>query len=114
MPVQWVNRPNSDFRGVSGKVVSGYISKNDEICILPSGKKTKVERIITPNGDAEVCGVDQSITVTFSDEIDCSRGQILSATKAPLELADQFETTIIWMNDDPLIPGRSYYLKIGA
>ena len=114
MPVQWVNRPNSDFRGVSGKVVSGYISKNDEICILPSGKKTKVERIITPNGDAEVCGADQSITVTFSDEIDCSRGQVLSAAKAPLELADQFETTIIWMNDDPLIPGRSYCLKIGA
>ena len=114
MPVQWVNRPNSDFRGVSGKVVSGYISKNDDICILPSGKKTKVERIITPNGDAEVCGADQSITVTFSDEIDCSRGQILSAANAPLELADQFETTIIWMNDDPLIPGRSYYLKIGA
>ena len=114
MPVQWVNRPNSDFRGVSGKVVSGYISKNDEICIFPSGTKTKVERIITPNGDAEVCGADQSITVTFSDEIDCSRGQVLSAAKAPLELADQFETTIIWMNDDPLIPGRSYYLKIGA
>ena len=114
MPVQWVNRPNSDFRGVSGKVVSGYISKNDEVCILPSGKKTKVERIITPNGDAEVCGTDQSITITFSDEIDCSRGQVLSAAKAPLELADQFETTIIWMSDDPLIPGRSYYLKVGA
>ncbi len=114
MPVQWVNRPNSDFRGVSGKVVSGYISKNEEICILPSGKKTKVDRIITPNGDAEVCSADQSITITFSDEIDCSRGHILSAAKAPLELADQFKTTIIWMSDDPLIPGRSYYLKIGA
>ena len=114
MPVQWVNRPNSDFRGVSGKVVSGYISKKDEICILPSGKKTKVERIITPNGDAEICGADQSITITFSDEIDCSRGHVLSAAKAPLEVADQFETTIIWMSDDPLIPGRSYYLKIGA
>ena len=114
MPVQWVNRPNSDFRGVSGKVVSGYISKNDEICILPSGKKTKVDRIITPNGNAEFCGTDQSVTVTFSDEIDCSRGQVLSAAKAPLELADQFDTTIIWMSDDPLIPGRSYYLKIGA
>lgn len=114
MPVQWVNRPNSDFRGVSGKVVSGYISKNDEVCILPSGKKTKVERIITPKGDAEVCGADQSITITFSDEIDCSRGQVLSAATAPLELSDQFETTIIWMSDDPLIPGRSYYLKVGA
>ena len=114
MPVQWVNRPNSDFRGVSGKVVSGYISKNDEVCILPSGKKTKVERIITPKGDAEACGADQSITITFSDEIDCSRGQVLSGAKAPLELADQFETTIIWMNEDPLIPGRSYYLKVGA
>jgi len=114
MPVQWVNRPNSDFRGVSGKVVSGYISRNDEICIFPSRKKTKVERIITPNGDAEICGSGQSITVTFSDEIDCSRGQILSAVTAPLELADQFETTIIWMNEHPLIPGRSYYLKIGT
>ena len=114
MPVQWVNRPNSDFRGVSGKVVSGYISKNDEICILPYGKKTKVDRIITPNGNAEFCGTDQSVTVTFSDEIDCSRGQVLSAAKAPLELADQFDTTIIWMSDDLLVPGRSYYLKIGA
>ena len=114
MPVQLVNRPNSDFRGVSGKVASGYISKNDEICIFPSGKITKVERIITPEGNADLCFVGQSVTLKFSDEIDCSRGNILTAVKTPLEFADQFETTIIWMNEDALLPGRSYYLKIGT
>ena len=114
MPVQLVNRPNSDFRGVSGKVASGYISKNDEICIFPSGKITKVERVITPEGNADLCFVGQSVTLKFSDEIDCSRGNILTAVKTPLEFADQFETTIIWMNEDALLPGRSYYLKIGT
>ncbi len=114
MPVQLVNRPNADFRGISGKSVSGYISVNDEISVFPSGKKTKVKEIITPSGFAEVSSPGESITLTFRDEIDCSRGQILSSANAPLEMSNQFETTIIWMHEDALVPGRSYYLKIGS
>ena len=114
MPVQLVNRRNADFRGVSGKSVSGYISVNDEISVFPSGKKTKVKEIITPSGFAEVSSPGESITLTFRDEIDCSRGQILTSANAPLEMSNQFESTIIWMHETALIPGRSYYLKIGS
>ena len=114
MPVQLVNRPNSDFRGVSGKVSSGCISKNDEISIFPSGKKTKIKEIITPNGSVEKSLPGQSITLTFKDEIDCSRGHIVSSESSPLEISDQFEATIVWMHENPLVPGRSYYLKIGC
>ena len=114
MPVQLVNRPNSDFRGVSGKVASGCISKNDEISVFPSGKKTKIKEIITPNGSVEKSLPGQSITLTFKDEIDCSRGHIVSSESSPLEISDQFEATIVWMHENPLVPGRSYYLKIGC
>ena len=114
MPVQLVNRPNSDFRGVSGKSISGYISKNDEISVFPSGKKTKVKEIISPNGSVEKSRPLQSLTLTFKDEIDCSRGNIISAAKSPLEISDQFEATIVWMDEKPFVPGRSYNLKIGC
>ena len=86
MPVQLVNRPNSDLRGVSGKVASGCISKNDEISVFPSGKKTKIKEIITPNGSVEKSLPGQSITLTFKDEIDCSRGHIVSSESSPLEI----------------------------
>ena len=114
MPVQFVNRPNSDFRGVSGKSTSGYISKNDEISIFPSGKKTRVEEIISPNGSIDKSLPGQSITLTFKDEIDCSRGNIISSAKSPLEISDQFEATIVWMDEKPFVPGRAYNLKIGC
>ncbi len=114
MPVQLVNRPNSDFRGISGKVASGYISKNDEISIFPSGKKTKVKEIISPNGSIDKSLPGQSLTLTFKDEIDCSRGDIISSVKSPLEISDQFEATIVWMDEKPFVPGRSYNLKIGC
>ncbi len=114
MPVQLVNRPNSDFRGVSGKSTSGYITKNDEISIFPSGKKTRVKEIISPNGSVAKSFPGQSITLTFKDEIDCSRGNVISSVKSPLEISDQFETTIVWMDEKPLVPGRSYNLKIGC
>ena len=114
MPVQWVNRPNLDFRGFSGKVAAGIIKPGDEIRILPSGKTSQVNRIVTFDGDLEAAMLGQSVTLTLKDELDCSRGQIITASAAPLEVADQFETTLIWMEDEPLIPGRSYYLKIGA
>ena len=114
MPVQLVNRPNSDFRGVSGKVTSGYISINDEVMVFPSGKKTQVKEIISPSGAVKRSTLDQSITLTFQDEIDCSRGHIISSAKSPLEISDQFETTIVWMHENALVPGRSYHLKIGS
>ena len=114
MPVQWVNRPNLDFRGFSGKIAEGSISPNDEVLILPSGKKSRVDRIVTFNSDLEVATSGQSITLTLKDEIDCSRGQIIVAANFPLEVADQFQTTLIWMGEEALIPGRSYYLKIGT
>ncbi len=114
MPVQWVNRPNSDFRGFSGKVAAGVIKPGDEVRILPSGKTSNVDRIVTFDGDMKKALAGQSVTLTFKDEVDCSRGQIITASAAPLEVADQFETTLIWMDDEPLIPGRSYFLKIGT
>ena len=114
MPVQLVNRPNSDFRGVSGKPASGYISVNDEIAVFPSGKRTIIKEIITPNGTAAQSLPSQSITLTFKDEIDCSRGDVISSANSPLEISDQFETTIIWMHENALVPGRSYLLKIGG
>ena len=114
MPVQLVNRPNSDFRGVSGKSASGHIAKNDEISIFPSGKKTRVKEIITPNGSVDKSLPSQSITLTFKDEVDCSRGNIISSAKSPLEISDQFEATIIWMDEKPFVPGRAYNLKIGC
>ena len=99
MSVQLVNRPNSDFRGVSGKSASGYISKNDEIKVFPSGKKTRIKEIITPSGTAEQSSPSQSI-LTFTDEIDCSRGDVISSSKSPLEISDQFEATIVWMHEN--------------
>jgi len=114
MPVQLVNRPNSDFRGVSGKPASGYISKNDEIAVFPSGKRTRIKEIITPSGTAEQSLPSQSITLTFKDEIDCSRGHVISSANSPLEISDQLEATVIWMHENALVPGRSYHLKIGS
>ena len=114
MPVQWVNRPHSEFRGFSGRIAAGTIKPGDEVRILPSGKTSHVDRIVTFDGDLDAAGAGQSITLTLTDEVDCSRGQIITASAAPLEVADQFETTLIWMDEKPLIPGRSYYLKMGA
>jgi bifunctional enzyme CysN/CysC len=114
MPVQWVNRPNSDFRGFSGKVSCGLVTLGDEVRILPSGKTTQIDRIVTFDGDLETAVAGQSITLTFEKEVDCSRGQVIVSAASPLEVADQFETTLIWMGEEELIPGRSYYLKIGT
>ena len=114
MPVQWVNRPNLDFRGFSGKIASGIVKPGDEVRILPSGKTSHVDRIVTLGGDLDQVVAGQSITLTLRDEVDCSRGQIITAAKDPLEVADQFEATLIWMDETDLVPGRAYYLKIGA
>jgi len=114
MPVQRVNRPNQNFRGFSGKVATGTVKPGDKVRILPSGKTSHVDRIVTYDGDLKQAVSDQSITLTLKDEVDCSRGQIIVSASSLLESADQFETTLIWMDEKTLIPGRSYYLKIGT
>ena len=102
MPVQWVNRPNSNFWGFSGKVAAGTIKPGDEVCILPSGKTSRVDRIVTYDGDLDIAAMGQSITLTLTDEVDCSRGNVIKA-KPPLQVADQFETKLIWMDETALI-----------
>jgi bifunctional enzyme CysN/CysC len=114
MPVQWVNRPNLDFRGFSGQIASGTVRPGDKIRVLPSGRETTIGRIVTKDGDLPLGVAGQSITLTFSDEVDCSRGDVIAAAQSPTEVADQFETTIVWMATDPMLPGRSYGLKLGA
>jgi bifunctional enzyme CysN/CysC len=114
LPVQWVNRPHHDFRGFAGTIASGSIRAGERVCVQPSGRESTVARIVTADGDLEQATVGASITLTLTDEIDISRGDMLSTASAPAEVADQFEATIIWMADEPLLPGRPYLLKIGA
>ena len=114
MPVQWVNRPNLDFRGFSGQIATGTVKPGDELRSLPSGKTSTVKSIVTMDGDLDEAVAGQSVTITLADEIDCSRGDVLAAADSPPEVADQFETTIVWMDDEPLVVGRAYWLKLGA
>ena len=114
MAVQWVNRPNLDFRGFSGLISSGSIKPGDAVRVLPSGKTSTVSRIVTFDGDLPEAIAGQSVTLCFADEIDCSRGDIITKAEAPTQVADQFESTLVWMSDEALIPGRPYWLKIGA
>jgi len=114
MAVQWVNRPNLDFRGFSGQIATGTVKVGDPVRVVPSGKTSNIERIVTMDGDLTEAVAGQSVTLTMSDEIDCSRGDVLASTADAPEVADQFEATIVWMDDEPLLPGRSYWLKIGA
>ena len=113
LPVQWVNRPDLDFRGFAGQIASGSVRPGDRIRVLPSGKESKVARIVTYDGDLDLAVAGQSVTLTLTDEIDCSRGDIIASGQLP-EVADQFETTVIWMADEPMLPGRAYWLKIGS
>ncbi len=113
LPVQWVNRPNLDFRGFTGQIASGVVRPGDTVRVLPSGKQSKVARIVTYDGDLDLAVAGQSVTLTLEDEIDCSRGDIIASGNPP-EVADQFETTLIWMAEEAMLPGRSYWLKIGA
>jgi len=114
MPVQWVNRPNQNFRGFAGQLASGAVKAGDEVRILPSGRVTRIDRIVAAEGDLVEAVAGQSVTVTFGDEVDCSRGDVITAATDPPEAADQFEATIVWMADEPLLPGRGYWLKIGT
>ena len=111
LPVQWVNRPNLDFRGFAGTVVSGTVKTGDAIRVQPSGKTSSVERIVTHDGDLETAVAGQAVTLTLKDQIDISRGDIISTTNTPASSANQFESTIVWMSEDPMLPGRQYILK---
>ncbi|MCG5495973.1 sulfate adenylyltransferase subunit CysN [Ectothiorhodospira variabilis] len=114
MPVQWVNRPNLDFRGFTGMISSGSVKPGDAIRVQPSGKTSRIKRIYTYEGDLEQAIAGQSVTLLLEDEIDISRGDVISGVDAPAETADQFETTLVWMHDQPLLPGRPYLLKLGT
>ena len=114
LPVQWVSRPNLDFRGFAGLISGGRIRPGDAVRVLPSGKVSTVTRVVTLDGDLEEAVAGQSITLTLADEVDCSRGDVLAAADSPPQVADQFEATLVWMSDEPLVPGRSYWLKLGT
>jgi bifunctional enzyme CysN/CysC len=114
MPVQWVSRPNQDFRGFSGQIASGIMAPADEVRILPSGRITRIDRIVTADGDLARAVAGQSVTVTLKDEVDCSRGDVIVAAGDPPQSADQFEATLVWMTDDELLAGRGYWMKIAT
>ncbi|TPG43447.1 sulfate adenylyltransferase subunit CysN [Sphingomonas koreensis] len=126
MPVQWVNRPNLDFRGFAGLIASGAVRPGDAVRVLPSGRTSTVARIVTMpvlsdaaggfegDGDLDEAVAGQSVTLVLADEVDCSRGDVIVAADAPPQVADQFQATIVWMAEEPLQPGRAYWLKSTA
>ena len=114
MPVQWVNRPNLDFRGFSGLISSGKIRTGDNVRIVPSGRNTTIKSIVTQDSTLSEAVAGQSVTLTFDDEIDCSRGDVVALAESPPASADRFEATLVWMSEDPLVPRRGYWLKIGT
>jgi bifunctional enzyme CysN/CysC len=114
MPVQWVNRPHQDFRGFSGLVVSGRIQPGEAVRVAPSGRQSVVARIVTADGDLDEAVAGQSVTLVLADEVDVSRGDVLAAAASPPAVADQFQATLVWMHDEPMLPGRPYLMKIGT
>jgi bifunctional enzyme CysN/CysC len=114
MPVQWVNRPNLDFRGFAGQIASGTIHPGDAVRIVPSGKTSTVKTITTFNGDLDEAVAGQSVTITLADEVDCSRGDLIAAAGDPPQASDQFCATFVWMDEEALKPGRGYWLKLGT
>ncbi len=114
MPVQWVNRPDLDFRGFCGQVASGTVRPGDRVRILPSSKETTVSRIVTMDGDIDTGIAGQSVTLTLADEVDVSRGDVIATADDPCAVADQFEAKILWMSDQPMLPGRPYMFKVGT
>jgi bifunctional enzyme CysN/CysC len=114
MPIQWVNRPDHDFRGFCGRVVRGTVHPGDPVRALPSGRRTSIARVITNGSDVDEAVAGESVTLTLTDEIDVSRGDVLASEVDPPEVADQFEAHIVWMSEHPMLPGRPYLLKIGT
>ena len=119
LPVQWVNRPDRtdekrDFRGFAGTIAAGVVRPGDEIVALPSGRRSTVARIVTADGDLDMAGTAQAITLTLADEIDISRGDVIANAEQPPQVADQFAAHLLWMGEQPLLPGRPYWLKLGT
>ena len=114
LPVQWVNRPNLDFRGFAGQIASGSVRPGEAVRILPSGKTSHVSRIVTLDGDLDIAVAGQSVTLCLTDEVDCSRGDVIAPADNPPQTADQFEANIVWMADEAMTPGRGYWLKLGT
>ncbi|TKR29732.1 sulfate adenylyltransferase subunit CysN [Luteimonas gilva] len=114
LPVQWVARPNQDFRGFAGTVAAGEAVPGARVIVLPSGRASTIERIVAADGDLARAGRGRAVTLTLADEIDVSRGDVIAAASDAPEVADQFAAHLLWMGDSPLLPGRSYWLKSGA
>ncbi len=114
MPVQWVNRPNLDFRGFAGQITGGIVKPGDPVRIVPAGKTSTVKTISTFDGDLDEAVAGQSVTITLTDEVDCSRGDVIAAAGDPPEASDQFCSTLVWMDETALKPGRGYWLKLGS
>ncbi|AYC33998.1 sulfate adenylyltransferase subunit CysN [Pseudomonas cavernae] len=114
MPVQWVNRPNLDFRGFTGTIASGVVRPGDRVRVLPAGQESHIARIVTLDGDLQQAVAGQSITLTLTDEVDCSRGDVLATAEDPASVADQFQVSLIWMHEQPMLGGRPYLMKIGG
>ena len=111
LPVQWVNRPNLDFRGFSGTVASGAIKPGEEIIVIPSGKRSKVASIVTHDGELPSAAQDMAVTLTLEDEIDISRGDMICSAQTPADQSDQFRANLLWMSETEMLPGRQYLLK---
>ncbi|WP_423379431.1 sulfate adenylyltransferase subunit CysN [Burkholderia sp. LMG 32019] len=114
LPVQWVNRPHLNFRGYAGSIASGEIRVGERVRVLPSGKESRVASVITQSGDSDIARAGDAVTLTLADEIDISRGDMIARADAPPEVADQFEATLVWMHDEPMLPGRPYLVKLGT
>jgi bifunctional enzyme CysN/CysC len=114
MPVQWVNRPNLDFRGFAGTISSGRIVPGDKVVVSNSGRTSTVTRIVTEDGDLKEARAGDAVTLTLADEVDISRGDLLADASQRPEVTDQFAAHILWMAEDDMLPGRQYLLKIGA
>jgi len=114
LPVQWVNRPHADFRGFAGLIASGTVRPGDRVRVLPSGRESHVARIVMAGGDLASASAGQSVTLTLDSEVDVSRGDVLAAGDAPPQVADQFEATIVWLHEAPMLQGRAYLMKAGT
>jgi len=111
MPVQWVSRPDQNFLGFAGTIASGTVKPGDAVKVLPSGRQSTVTRIVTYDGDLPQGRAEQAVTLTLADEVDASRGDVITAAQDPVEVSDQFEAQVLWMGDEPMLPGRAYIIK---
>ena len=114
LPVQWINRPNADFRGFAGTIASGTIRVGDSVLVQPSGVTTVVSDVVAPSGSTNSASTGEAITLVFADEVDVVRGDMISGASTPAQSADVFQATVVWMHDEPLLPGRTYLVKLNT